>query len=145
MTREESAKVAADIEKQQAGYKKRADRLTKQFMKSAKEFLATKLTGSPSGKIPDEFELNLILLESYYKTFIMLNLQINDLDSVVIMGKYGWQAHPLLQIRDRACVRLESLMKQLGLTLKAGRLIGTTEVKKEETALDAFLRQKTNK
>ena len=142
MTREESAKVAEEIQKQQAVYKKRADRMTKQFMKSAKSFLATKLTGNPNGKIPDEFELNLILLESYYKTFIMLNLQINDMDSVVIMGKYGWQAHPLLQIRDRACVRLESLMKQLGLTLKAGKLIGTTEVQKEETPLDAFLKTK---
>lgn len=145
MTLEEKANVVAKIDKQQALYKKKSERLTKQFMKSARSFLATKLTGNPDGQIPDEFELNLILLESYYKTFIMLNLQINDLDSIVIMGKYGWQAHPLLQIRDRACVRLESLMKQLGLTLKAGRLIGTTEVKKEETALDAFLRQKTKK
>ena len=133
------------MEKDTALYKKKAERQTKKFMKSARAFLATKLTGNPNGKIPDEFELNLVLLESYYKTFIMLNLQIDDLDSVVVMGRYGWQANQLLPIRDKACMRLESLMKQLGLTLKSGKLIGTTEIKEEENALDAFLKKKSGK
>ena len=109
-------------------------------MKSARAFLATKLTGNPKGKIPDEFELNLILLESYYKTFIMLDLEINDMDTIVVDGKYGPQPSSLLTIRDRSCVRLESLMKQLGLTLKSGQQMGATEIKKEESPLETFMK-----
>lgn len=124
-------------------YKVKAERQTKKFMKSARAFLATKLTGSPDGEIPDEFELNLILLESYYKTFIQLNLEIDDMDSIVIDGKYGSCLSPLCAARDKACVRLESLMKSMGLTLKAGKVLGTTEVKKKESPLDVFL-QKQN-
>lgn len=128
--------------KNQQAYKAKAERQTKKFMKSAKAFLATKLTGNPDGEIPPEFDLNLILLESYYKTFIMLDLQINDLDSIVVMGRYGWQPNTLLGVRDKACVRLESLMKQMGLTLKSGKVIGTTEVKKEQSALERYLEGK---
>ena len=126
-------------------FKKKAERQTKAFMKSARAFLATKLTGNPDGEIPAEFELNLILLESYYKTFIMLDLEINALDTLVINGKYGPQPNSLLTIRDRSCVRLESLMKQLGLTLKSGKQLGSTEIKKEESPLDAFLKQQKAK
>ncbi len=122
-------------------YKKKAERQTKKFMKSARAFLATKLTGSSDGQIPDEFELNLILLESYYKTFIMLDLEINDLDCLVVDGRYGPQPITLLSIRDKACVRLERLMKQLGLTLKSGQQIGATEVKKAKTPLEAFMQK----
>lgn len=129
------------MEEKRQEYKKKAERQTKKFMKAARAFLAAKLTGSSVGQIPDEFELNLILLESYYKTFIMLDLEINDLDSLVVDGRYGPQPITLLSIRDKACVRLESLMKQLGLTLKSGHQIGSTEVKKEETPLDQFMKK----
>ena len=111
-------------------------------MKSAKTFLATKLTGSPEGEIPPEFDLNLILLESYYKTFIMLQLEIDDMDTIVEMGRYGRQISPVCNARDKACVHLESLMKQMGLTLKSGKIIGTTEVKKEQSALERYLESK---
>ena len=60
-------------------YKAKADRQSNKFMKSARAFLATKLTGNADGEIPPEFELNLTLLESYYKTFIMLQMAINFL------------------------------------------------------------------
>lgn len=133
------------VAKMQKLYMKTAERKTKKFMKSATAFLATKLTGSPDGQIPDEFELSLMLLESYYKQFILLDLQINDLDSLVVMGRYGWQGHALLPIRDKACVRLESLMKQMGLTLKSGKQLGATEVKKEESELDKFFKEKAGR
>ena len=123
-----------------ASYKKKAERQTKAFMKSARAFLATKLTGEPTGNIPPEFELNLILLESYYKQFIMLNLQIDDMETIVVEGKYGYQVSPLCAARDKACCRLESLMKSMGLTLKSGKQLGSTEIKKEESPLDAFLK-----
>ena len=126
-------------------FKKKAERQTKAFMKSARAFLATKLTGKPDGEIPAEFELSLILLESYYKTFIMLDLEINSLDSLVVNGKYGPQPNSLLTIRDRSCVRLESLMKQLGLTLKSGQQLGATEIKKEQSPLDAFMQAQNKK
>lgn len=126
-------------------YKKKAERQTKAFMKSARAFLATKLTGEPTGTIPPEFELNLILLESYYKQFIMLNSQIDDMDNIVINGKYGPTLTPLCAARDKACCRLESLMKSMGLTLKSGKQLGSTEIKKEESPLDAFLKQQKSK
>lgn len=128
---------------QKTYYKRKAEKLTKEFMHAAKSFLATKLTGKPDGKIPDEFGLNLTLLESYYKSFIMLDLQINDLDSIVVEGRYGPQPTPLLSIRDKACVRLESLMKQLGLTLKSGQQMGSTEIKKAETPLDTYFKSQS--
>lgn len=126
-------------------FKKKAERQTKAFMKSARKFLATKLTGDPDAEIPAEFELSLILLESYYKTFIMLDLEIDALDSLVVDGRYGPQPVSLLTIRDKACVRLESLMKQLGLTLKSGKQIGATEVKKKQTPLEIFLESQNEK
>lgn len=126
-------------------YKKKAERATNKFMKSARAFLASKLTGNPKGEIPEEFELSLMLLESYYKTFIMLDLEINDMDSVVIEGKYGPQPSPILTIRDRSCVRLESLLKSMGMTLKSGQQLGATEVKKQESPLDVFLKSQTEK
>jgi len=126
-------------------FKKKAERQTKAFMKSARAFLATKLTGNPDGEIPAELELNLILLESYYKTFIMLDLEINALDTLVINGKYGPQPNSLLTIRDRSCVRLESLMKSMGLTLKSGQQMGATEIKKEESPLDLYLKSQNQK
>ncbi len=122
-------------------YKTKAERMTKKFLKSARAFLAVKLTGDPDGKIPEEFELNIILLESYYKTFTMLDLQINDMETLTVDSRYGPQPSPLLAIRDKACVRLESLMKSLGMTLKSGKVLGTTEVKQKETPLEKFLKK----
>ena len=126
-------------------YKTKAERMTKRFIKSARAFLSTKLTGNPDGKIPEEFELNIILLESYYKTFTMLDLQINDMDTLTVDSRYGPVPSPLLAIRDKACVRLESLMKSLGMTLKSGKMLGTTDVKKEESPLDKFLKKQNGK
>ena len=124
-------------------YKKKAERATNKFMKSARTFLASKLTGKADGEIPPEFELN--LLESYYKQFIVLNLEIDDMDSIVINGKYGPVVSPLCAARDKACCRLESLMKQMGLTLKSGKQIGATEVKQTESPLDQFLQAQNKK
>ena len=126
-------------------YKAKADRQSNKFMKSARAFLATKLTGNADGDIPPEFELNLTLLESYYKTFIMLQMEIDDMDSIVTEGRYGPMVSPVCAARDKACVRLESLMKQMGLTLKAGKMIGTTEVKKEQSVLERYMSGKTKK
>lgn len=114
----------------------------RKFMKSVRAFLATKLTGNPEGEIPAQFELNLTLLESYYKTFIMLNLEVENMDSVLQNSKYGPIVSPICTARDKACVRLESLMKQMGLTLKSGQQMGTTEVKKEVSALERFMQKK---
>lgn len=126
-------------------YKRKAERQTKKFMKAARAFLATKLTGSSDGQIPDEFELNLILLESYYKQFIMLDLEINDLESLVIEGRYGPLVNPICNARDKACVRLESLIKQLGLSLKSGKQIGSIEISKKESPLDKFFAENNSK
>ena len=117
--------------------KKEVDRSTKKFMKSARAFLATK----GGGEVPSEWELSLVLLEAYYRQFIELNLQISQLDSLIIEGRYGAVPSPLLACRDKASVRLEALMKEMGLSMKSGIKLNVVEPKKEESALDKYLKK----
>lgn len=116
----------------------KVDRQTKKFMKSARQFLATKA----GGEVPPEWELSLTMLEAYYRQFIELNTQISQMDSLLINGRYGPAPSPLLACRDKASLRLESMMKEMGITLKSGLRLNVVEAKKEETALDRFLKSK---
>ena len=116
----------------------KVDRMTKKFMKSICEFLAVKGGGS----VRPEWELSITLLEAYYRQFCELNLQISQLDSFVCDSRYGLVPHPLLSCRDKASVRLEALMKEMGITLKSGIKLNVVEAKKEESVLDRYLKGK---
>ena len=114
---------------------------TKKFMKNVRVFLASK----SGGVVPAEWECSLMLLEEYYKQFCYLTIEIDNLESMVSMSRYGEQPNPLLGARDRAAVRLESIMKSLGLTLKSALTMEIAEPVIEESPLDKFIQGKIEK
>ena len=119
--------------------KKKVDLKTKKFIKSAEKFLAEK---AGIDDVPTEWEISLIMLESYYRDFLELVLRIQQLPSITFKGRYGEQPSPLLAARDKAAIRLESLLKEMGMTMKSAAKLNVIEPKKEETALDLFLKNK---
>lgn len=119
--------------------KKKVDAKTKKFIKAAEQFLAQK---AGVDEVPVEWEVSLIMLESYYRDFLTLVIKISQLESITFKGRYGEQPSPLLAARDKAAIRLESLLKEMGMTMKSAVKMNVVEPKKEETALDLFLKNK---
>ena len=122
--------------------RKKVDLKAKKFMKSAEKFLATKAGGT---EVPVEWEVSTIMLESYYREFLELTLRIEQLDSLTIQSRYGEAPNPILTVRDRAAARLESLLKQMGMTMKSSVSMGTVEPQREITPLDTFLKKQIEK
>ena len=91
--------------------KKRIDKKTKEFMKSARSFLLAKAGGV---EIPAEWELSIYMLEIYFKQFLELNEEISAMDTILVQSKYGLIVSPLCSARDKAAVRLESLNENRG-------------------------------
>lgn len=118
-----------------------AEKKTKKFMKSVRSFLASK----SGGKVPPEWECSLMLLEEYYKQFITITEEIDKLDSMITTSRYGSCPHPLLGARDRAAIRLEALMKALGLTMKSALSMDIAEPIIEESPLESFVKNKIEK
>ena len=118
--------------------KKKVDKDTKKFIKSVKAFLATKA----GGEIPDEWYASIMLMEAYYRQFVELDLQIQQLPSLVIKGKYGLAPSPLLACRDKASVRLEAQLKEMGLTMAKALKMNVVDVKKKTTPLEEFMKGK---
>ena len=117
------------------------EKKTKKFMKSVKAFLASK----SGGVVPAEWECSLMLLEEYYKQFVTLTEEIDKLDSMVTMSRYGNQPHPLLGARDKAAIMLESLMTSLGLTMKSALSMDIAEPVIEESPLESFVKGRIEK
>lgn len=118
---------------------KKIEKKVKKFMRAVKEFLKSK----NGGDVPPEYECSLILLETYYEQFLQLSDELDSLDSYLVMGRYSEVPHPLLSARDKASVRLESLMKELGLTLRAQAKLEIVEPSKgEENPLESFIKNK---
>ena len=120
---------------------KRITKKVKSFMKSVKEFLMAK----NGGKIPPEWGCSLLMLETYYEQFIRLTDEIKQLDSLVEESRYGPRPSVLLTARDKTAVRLESLLKQFGLTFKAASGLDIIEPKKEQSPLEKFVQNKIEK
>lgn len=119
----------------------RVDKEVEKFIGAARAFLSTK----GGGEVPVEWELSLTMLEAYYRQFSELNLQISQLDSLIENGKYGPRPSCLLAVRDKAAVRLESLMKEMGLSMKSAIKLNVVEPKREESPLDAYLKKQAEK
>ena len=130
LTPEEQAK------KDEEELKKEIQKRTKAFMKSCRAFLADK-TGSE--EVPPELELSLMMLESYFKEFMELTAKIDKLPSLTIMGRYGETPNPILNVRDKAAARLESLMKATGLTVRTQQQMGFNKPEKEGSALEKWM------
>lgn len=117
------------------------EKKTKKFMKSVKAFLASK----SGGEVPAEWECSLMLLEEYYKQFIRLTEEINQLDSLVSMSRYGAIPNPLLGARDKAAIRLEAAMKSVGITFKEAAKMETIEVTEPDSPLESFVKGRIEK
>ena len=118
-----------------------AEKKTKKFMKSVRSFLASK----SGGRVPAEWECSLMLLEEYYKQFITITEEIEKLDSMITTSRYGSCPHPLLGARDKAAIRLEALMKALGLTMKSALSMEIAEPVIEDSPLESFVKNKIEK
>ena len=114
---------------------------TKKFMDTARSFLASK----NGGEVAPEWECSLLMLESYFSQFIRLTLEIEALDSIIEPTRYGYQPSPLLKARDTTAVRLESILKQMGMTLKSALTMDIAEPVQEESVLEKFVKGKIEK
>ena len=132
--------VLAMRDKQNEAIRKKVNTATKKFMKSAREF-AMERAGLDS--VPPEWELSLFMLETYLSQFLELTYKVNNLPSLCIVGRYGETPHPLLAVRDKAAMRLEAALKEMGMTMKAAKAVGALkeeQPKEEESPLDSFLK-----
>ena len=120
---------------------KRVEKRVKKFMKSVNAFLESK-TG---GKVEKAWDCSLMLLEEYYRQFLVLTDEINKLDSFVVMSRYGEAPNALLGARDKAAVRLEAMMKAVGITFKEAAKLDVIETVQEESPLDKFIQNKIEK
>ena len=118
-----------------SGEKGYITRKTNKFMESVKNFLKKK----SGGDITDEWEASLMILEEYYKLFMQLTLEIEKLDSFLVPSKYGQIISPLIGARDSAARRLESMMGNLGLTLKSAIKLDVAEMEVSDSPLESFL------
>lgn len=116
---------------------KKVEKKVKKFMKSVRAFLAQK-----SGSVRPEWECSLILLETYFEEFLMLSIEIERLDSLVSMTRYGEAPNALLGARDKSAIRLEGLLKSLGCTFKEATKMDIVEPVAEESPLDTFIKNK---
>lgn len=122
---------------------KRDNKVKKQvskFMDSVRLFLTNK-----SGGVAPEWECSLMLLETYYNQFLQMNEEIDELDSLIVESRYGSVPHPLLAARDKAAIRLESMLKQVGCTFKEAARLDIVEPVSEESPLEAFVKNKIEK
>lgn len=122
---------------------KRDNKVKKQvskFMDSVRLILTNK-----SGGVAPEWECSLMLLETYYNQFLQMNEEIDELDSLIVESRYGSVPHPLLAARDKAAIRLESMLKQVGCTFKEAARLDIVEPVSEESPLEAFVKNKIEK
>lgn len=119
----------------------KVERKVKAFMKVVRKFLASK----NGGEMAPEWECSVMMLEVYYEQFIRLCEDISNLDSLIEVGRYGPQPSALLKARDATAIRLEALLKQLGLTLKSALTMDITEPIQEESPLESFVKGKIEK
>lgn len=119
----------------------KVERKVKAFMKVVRKFLASK----NGGEMAPEWECSVMMLEVYYEQFIRLCEDISNLDSLIEVGRYGPQPSALLKARDATAIRLEALLKQLGLTLKSALTMDIAEPIQEESPLESFVKGKIEK
>lgn len=120
---------------------KKANKMTDEYMADVTDFLKEKA----GGEIPKEWKLPLSLLKQYYKQWLLVSLELEELDSYIIGNYGGVTEHPLINIQTKMSTRLEKQIAELGLSLKSGKKLDIVDPKKSESALDAFLKGQTNK
>lgn len=125
--------------------KRKVAKKTNEFMKATRAFLSTKAGFSDGKTVPAEWEISLIMLETYFAEFYELTLKIEEMDSLIEESRYGPRPAQILTIRDKAAIRLEALMKELGLGLKSAIRMNVIEPKKKVSAVEKFIKNKMEK
>lgn len=120
--------------------KKKIKKESKKFLGIVKNFLKEK----NGGTLPPEWGCSLMLLQTYYEMFIGLSFEIEELDSLVIDSRYGKVPTPLLGARDKAATHIETMLKEMGLTLKAASKLEIIEPVSEESPLEKYAKDKLN-
>lgn len=113
--------------------KAQAKKKTKKFIKDVRTFIK-----EHSGEESPQLEVSLIMIENYFYEFLFLTMKLENMDSIIITGRYGEQPTPLIAARDKAATRLESMLKESGLTLKSAQKIPQSK-KKEKSVLEQFM------
>ena len=118
----------------------RVERKVNKFMKSVRIFLTKN-----NGEVAPEWECSLMILEEYYKQFLLLSEEINNLESFIVIGYNGDEKiNALLGARDKAAVRLEAMMKSCGITFKEATKLSIVEIEEEKSDLELFLENRMN-
>lgn len=110
-------------------------------MKSVDTFLKSKNGGS----IPPEWGCSIMMLETYYREFCLLTLEIDKMESLIEHGRWGDRPNPVLAVRNSVAARLESILKSLGLTFKEQSKMDIIEPVAEESVLEKFVKGKIEK
>ena len=113
--------------------KAKAKKDTRKFIKNVRDFIK-----EHSGEESPQLEVSLLMIENYFYEFLFLSMKIENMDSIIIAGRYGEQTTPLIAARDKAATRLESMLRESGLTLKSASKIPQAK-NKEKTILEQFM------
>ena len=120
---------------------KKVEARVKKFMSDTRSFLASK----NGGEVNPTWEMSLFMLEDYYRDYVRISMEIAALPSIIEKTRYGFAPSPLLAAKNSMAVRLESIAKSLGLTLKSALTAGIAEPVQEESVLEKYVKNKIEK
>lgn len=113
------------IEKQ----KNAAARKVKRYVKAVEDFIRSK----NNGELPVELEASLDMLSTYYSLYLKMCDEIERLDSLMVTENGRVDMHPLLKSRDSVVMRLDSILKSMGVTFQQQVKMKIIDVSKPET------------
>ena len=111
------------------------------YMENVREFIKSK----NSGEIPLEWIGLLDMLEDYYKQYVSATLEIEALDSYLIMCKNGVVLSPLFKLQATSAMKVQQICAEFGLSMKQASKLNVKQPKKEESVLDAFFKGEIEK
>ena len=109
--------------------KNAAARKVKRYVKAVEDFIKR----NNDGELPIEFEASIDMLTTYYSLYLKMSDEIDRLDSLMVTENGRVEMHPLLKSRDSVVMRLDSLLKSLGVQFKDQVKMKIIDVTKPET------------
>lgn len=94
--------------------KNAAARKVKRYVKAVEDFIRSK----NGGELPIELEASLDMLSTYYALYLRMCDEIDRLTSLMVAENGRVEMHPLLKSRDSVVMRLDSLLKSMGVTFQ---------------------------
>lgn len=109
--------------------KNAAARKVKRYVKAVEDFIRSK----NNGELPIELEASLDMLSTYYALYLRMCDEIDRLTSLMVAENGRVEMHPLLKSRDSVVMRLDSLLKSMGVTFQQQVKMKIIDVSKPET------------